>query len=128
MCILDFKSDLERFEGYKVVFKEDDHYYSPVSGILYELGPLPIPMSPGPKWDSGMFCDVTDPESYAYDPALVGRTSVFMSLEGAEHLIETRVPEGIIIKMEVEEDMWQGSYLNHIIISGRRIVSMSEDV
>lgn len=134
MCTLIGKcrKDLKSVCGYKiVVVDKHGNYYSPSTGIRYNIGKVkPLKnkgIHHGKEWSF--------PYSYNiwYRNAYAGYTTIFKTYESAfaelEHLLtlpNIDTDEIIIIEMELSKDLMHSSYKSHNTYSGKYIIKMKK--
>jgi hypothetical protein len=138
MCYLLSKCERKTFTGYKVVtVDKHGNYYSPATGIRYNVGKIPI-IKDKPrqrKYTGNNWYNPHLPSSHNYTSNYVGYTAVFETYEDAKKCLNRWDTAGlyltslthIIIKMTLSTDLYFGKYASGTpIIAGKYIVSMKK--
>ena len=111
------------FTGYKCVIEYFGKIYSPVTGLEYKVGPVPI-IKKRRKHAHPVFVNVLDPKEKAYEPKMKGKTGVFTRLELAINHYGSTTNE--IVKMTISGDLHNGIISFSPIVVGNHIDSISE--
>lgn len=132
MCDLNRKTNKKSVVGYKFVIKHDGGYYSPATGMRYEIG-LIKPVTVFGEVRADIFNDsLLTPGSFCFSEGLVGRTAVFNSFASCELFINrsARVISDMfdtcIIKMKLSNDLIGGTYSHSDVTAGRTIDLIEE--
>jgi hypothetical protein len=125
MCRIQSKSRAKQFSGYKVVVKKNGKYYSPSTGLKYEVG-MKLPSmtkrhtNAHTKWKDPLAKD-----GRWYNELMQGKTGVFRTIASARWVTK-HYPELTIIKMTVGGEMYKGSLGSHLLSVGTEILEMNE--
>lgn len=130
MCDLKNKIEEKEVTGYKVVIEIDGKYYSPCTGVEYEVGLVKIPKVQKNYVSNVVFSGLLEENHFAYSKNMIGRTCVFSRIIYAQKLqqyfLKNENGKFKIIKMTLKNDLMSGTYGGYTVYGGRYIVSMEE--
>lgn len=142
MCkVLNKFEGKETFTGYKLVLKIDGEYYSPSTGLKYEVGmKIPKMKKRGENIDGTWANPLSD--GIFYEPLMQGKTSVLdykidaiRLLNDVDEYSEYKHDDYVILKMTIGGDMYKGrlnyssefkDYVAYTVI-GSEILEIEED-
>lgn len=137
MCRLTDKINNQNYVlGYKIVLNRNGMYFSPTTGIVYDIGPVHIPKKQINIIDH-IVNDLLVEGSFAYNKNMVGRTCVFLDYKRAEDVYEEwRYSSKLydehgaslkIVRMSLYGELMFGDYSNNIlVVGGTHIYSIKE--
>ena len=146
MCeILDAYTEKSEYSGYKIAIKIDGNYYSPWSGMKYEIGKIPeLHLYDKQKKFvktaiKNQFNDIL-PDGFFYNRDMQCRTGVIKSLNdaldyrknlefalNAEYVsTESKNYQIIILNMTISNDLHYSTFGNINTITGNKILSIDE--
>ncbi len=136
MCNLLTNSVEEKIQGYKVVARKPrgKRYYSIAMGFKYPLdGHIPV-VRRQRKICADFAEDITSKRAFGYRKSMIGRTSVFLSLDELSKSIQFRRWKSdfknkyklIIVRVVVSGDTMEGFYGKCKVAAGRYIHFMEE--
>lgn len=128
MCRLTDKINNQEYVwGYKIVLNRNGMYFSPTTGIAYEIGPVTIPTKQINIIDH-IVNDLLIEGSFAHNKDMVGRTCVFLDYKSAKDIYEqwrycSRLynEHGTslkIVRMALYSELMFGDYSNNILVVG----------
>ena len=104
MCKITKKSRKKTFTGYKSVVVVRGKYYSPATGVLYKVGPVPVVKNKRVNAEGG-YVDMLNPKNKFYNPRMMGKTGVFYTQTQAMQLY----PSDAMLKMTISGDLHEGT-------------------
>ena len=135
MCTITGKfEDDKTFTGYKlVVVDEHGHYYSPYTGIRYEVGKIKVPKIKRTacgdiiynRYATVSCMNVLSSDSVFYTEQMIGKTGVLVSGADLCNMFDYD-KRCAVIQMTIKGDLHTGSFANRRIVAGNEIVSMKK--
>ena len=130
MCTFGNRIQKKSVIGYKVAIQVDKHYYSPVTGIRYEKGSVPVPRAYGKynQRENLKFEDVLDPHEGSHNLKYIGNTAVFCQLINAINFKSTMHSNDInfvILEIKLGGKLYTGTYTSNVYI-GNEILSVKK--
>lgn len=133
MCQFSTESNKKSVSGYKVAIYNNGKFYSPVTGIEYSIGNIPIPKRYG-KYsirDLIHIVNVLDKKECAHDSKYKGLTAVFKNKKDAIRLCDTWERNSgykysiSVIKLKLSGKLYEGKYGHDQVYLGSTIESIN---
>ena len=127
MCTIQEKSKKKKFTGYKVAVEVSKRYYSPFTGLRYEVGKV----KPVKKYRKNRvnYANCLDPGNRFYSKEMIGKTGVLESKEEAKKLTERwncREENYVLLEITIKGDLYNASFDSMETMVGNEIVSMKK--